>query len=114
VVVLEPRSASPVAELGGPCGGRHQHRPFGALLLLGTGYTRRIEIVVDERTGELESINRRLHLEIEERQQVEAAVRQRWHDAYQFFGPTACVRIREQRRHGENEAYLDRQSGKIY
>jgi signal transduction histidine kinase/CheY-like chemotaxis protein len=49
---------------------------LGALLLLGTGYTRRIETVVDERTGELESINRRLHLEIEERQQAEAALRQ--------------------------------------
>jgi signal transduction histidine kinase/CheY-like chemotaxis protein len=49
---------------------------LGALLLLGTGYARRIETVVDERTGELESINRRLHLEIEERQQAEAALRQ--------------------------------------
>jgi signal transduction histidine kinase/CheY-like chemotaxis protein len=49
---------------------------LGALLLLGTGYTRRIETVVDERTGELESTNRRLHLEIEEREKVEAALRQ--------------------------------------
>jgi len=49
---------------------------LGALLLLGTGYTRRIETVVDERTGELELINRRLHLEIEEREQAEAALRQ--------------------------------------
>src|SRR5215469_12183139 len=49
---------------------------LGALLLLGTGYTRRIETVVDERTGELEAINRRLHLEMEERQQAEAALKQ--------------------------------------
>ena len=49
---------------------------LGALLLLGTGYTRRIETVVDERTGELEAMNRRLHLEMEERQQAEAALRQ--------------------------------------
>jgi integral membrane sensor domain MASE1 len=49
---------------------------LGALLLLGTGYTRRIETVVDERTRELESTNRRLHLEIEERRQAEAALRQ--------------------------------------
>src|ERR1700760_1398853 len=49
---------------------------LGALLLLGTGYTRRIETVVDERTGEFETINRRLHLEMEERQQAEAALRQ--------------------------------------
>jgi signal transduction histidine kinase/ActR/RegA family two-component response regulator/sensor domain CHASE-containing protein len=49
---------------------------LGALLLLGTGYTRRIETVVEERTGELETINRRLHFEIEERQQAEAALRQ--------------------------------------
>jgi signal transduction histidine kinase/CheY-like chemotaxis protein/multisubunit Na+/H+ antiporter MnhG subunit len=49
---------------------------LGALLLLGTGYTRRVEIIVDERTRELESANRRLYLEIEERQQAEAALRQ--------------------------------------
>src|SRR5204862_1233205 len=36
----------------------------------------RIAPVVDERTNELESTNCRLHLEIEERQQAEAALRQ--------------------------------------
>ena len=38
----------------------------------------------------------------------------RWHDACQLFRPTARVRIHEQRGMGENEAYLDQQSGKIY
>jgi len=49
---------------------------LGALLLLGTGYTRRIETVVEERTHDLENLNRRLEVEIRERQQAEAALRQ--------------------------------------
>lgn len=49
---------------------------LGALLLLGTGYTRRIETVVKERTRDLEKANQRLHLEMKERQQAEAALRQ--------------------------------------
>jgi len=49
---------------------------LGALLLLGSGYTRRIETVVDERTRDLASVNRRLEVEIRERQQAEAALRQ--------------------------------------
>jgi signal transduction histidine kinase/CheY-like chemotaxis protein len=49
---------------------------LGALLLLGTGYTRRIEMVVDERTHDLENVNRRLEIEIREREQAEAALRQ--------------------------------------
>lgn len=49
---------------------------LGALLLLGTGYARRVEAVVEERTRDLESTNRRLQLEIQERQQAEAALRQ--------------------------------------
>jgi signal transduction histidine kinase/CheY-like chemotaxis protein/sensor domain CHASE-containing protein len=49
---------------------------LGALLLLGTGYTRRIETVVDERTRELETANQRLRIEVKEREQVEAALRQ--------------------------------------
>ncbi len=49
---------------------------LGALLLLGSGYTRRIEMVVDERTRDLASVNRRLEIEIRERQQAEAALRQ--------------------------------------
>ncbi len=49
---------------------------LGGLLLLGTGYTRRIETVVDQRTRDLEAVNRRLQLEIKERQQTEAQLRQ--------------------------------------
>ena len=49
---------------------------LGALLLLGTGYTRRVEAVVEERTRDLEAANRSLQREIEERQQAEAALRQ--------------------------------------
>ena len=49
---------------------------LGALLLLGTGYTRRVERVVDERTRDLEATNRRLQIEIRERKQAEAALRQ--------------------------------------
>ncbi len=49
---------------------------LGALLLLGTGYTRRIETVVDQRTRDLETANRRLQLEINDRRQAEAALRQ--------------------------------------
>ena len=49
---------------------------LGALLLLGTGYTRRMEAVVEDRTRDLEAANRRLQLEIEERRQAEAALRQ--------------------------------------
>jgi C4-dicarboxylate-specific signal transduction histidine kinase len=49
---------------------------LGALLLLGTGYTRRIETVVDARTHDLADVNRRLEIEIREREQAEAALRQ--------------------------------------
>ena len=49
---------------------------LGALLLLGTGYTRRIETVVDERTHDLADVNRHLEIEIREREQAEAALRQ--------------------------------------
>ena len=49
---------------------------LGALLLLGTGYTRRIETVVRERTGDLANVNRRLGIEIREREQAEEALRQ--------------------------------------
>ncbi len=49
---------------------------LGALLLLGTGHTRRVETIVDQRTHDLETVNRRLQLEIKERQQTEAALRQ--------------------------------------
>jgi two-component system, NtrC family, sensor kinase len=49
---------------------------LGALLLLGTGYARRVETVVEERTRDLEATNRRLGREIRERQQAEAALRQ--------------------------------------
>ncbi|HEV2302555.1 MAG TPA: CHASE domain-containing protein [Stellaceae bacterium] len=49
---------------------------LGALLLLGTGYARRIETVVDERTRDLETVNSRLQQEIRERRQAEAALRQ--------------------------------------
>jgi C4-dicarboxylate-specific signal transduction histidine kinase len=47
---------------------------LGALLLLGTGYTRRIETVVEKRTRELEATNERLHLEMKEREQAEVIV----------------------------------------
>jgi signal transduction histidine kinase/CheY-like chemotaxis protein len=49
---------------------------LGALLLLGTGYTHRIETVVDERTHDLANLNRRLEIEIRERELAEAALRQ--------------------------------------
>jgi signal transduction histidine kinase/ActR/RegA family two-component response regulator len=49
---------------------------LGALLMLGTGYARRIENVVEVRTRDLAAVNRRLQIEIEERQQAEAALRQ--------------------------------------
>ena len=49
---------------------------LGALLLLGTGYTRRIETVVDERTCDLETANQRLRIEVKEREQFETALRQ--------------------------------------
>jgi signal transduction histidine kinase len=49
---------------------------LGGLLLLGTGYTRRIEMVVDQRTRDLETVNRRLQLEVKERQQAKAALHQ--------------------------------------
>jgi CHASE domain/His Kinase A (phospho-acceptor) domain len=49
---------------------------LGALLLLGTGYTRRIEMVVDERTRDLANVNGHLEIEIRERQQAEEALRQ--------------------------------------
>jgi signal transduction histidine kinase/CheY-like chemotaxis protein len=49
---------------------------LGALLMLGTGYARRVENVVDARTHDLASVNHRLQMEIEERRQAEAALRQ--------------------------------------
>ncbi len=49
---------------------------LGALLMLGTGYTRRIETVVDQRMRDLEATNRRLQIEVNEREQAEAALRQ--------------------------------------
>jgi len=49
---------------------------LGALLLLSTGHTHRIERVVDARTRDLESTNKRLQLEMKERQQAETALRQ--------------------------------------
>ena len=49
---------------------------LGALLLLSTGYARRIENEVDDRTRDLESINRRLQLEVKERERAETALHQ--------------------------------------
>ena len=49
---------------------------LGALLLLSTGYARRVEKEVDDRTRDLESINRRLQLEVKERERAEAALHQ--------------------------------------
>ncbi len=49
---------------------------LGALLMLGSGHARRIETVVEARTRDLEAANRRLQIEIEERRQAEAALRQ--------------------------------------
>ena len=49
---------------------------LGGLLLLNTGYTRRIETVVDERTRDLEAVNQQLRREVKERQHAEAALRQ--------------------------------------
>lgn len=49
---------------------------LGALLLLSTGHARRIEAQVEERTGDLATANRRLRIEIEERRNAEAALRQ--------------------------------------
>ncbi len=49
---------------------------LGALLMLSTGYTRRIESVVDQRMRDLEATNQRLQIEIRERKQAEAALRQ--------------------------------------
>src|SRR5215471_257174 len=49
---------------------------LGTLLLLSTGYARRVERVVDDRTRDLESTNRRLQLEVKERERAEAALRQ--------------------------------------
>jgi signal transduction histidine kinase/CheY-like chemotaxis protein len=48
---------------------------FGALLMLGTGYTNRIERQIDERTGDLAAANRLLRIEIDERRNAEAALR---------------------------------------
>ena len=48
---------------------------LGALLMLGTGYTNRIERQVEERTGDLAATNRLLHIEIDERRNAEAALR---------------------------------------
>ena len=49
---------------------------LGALLMLGSGHARRIETVVEARTHDLEAANRHLQIEIEERRQAEAALRQ--------------------------------------
>jgi signal transduction histidine kinase len=49
---------------------------LGALLLLGTGYAHRIEAQVEERTRDLATANRQLHIEIEDRQNAETALRQ--------------------------------------
>jgi signal transduction histidine kinase/CheY-like chemotaxis protein len=49
---------------------------LGALLMLGTGHARRIEQVVEARTRDLAAVNQRLQIEIEERRQAEAALRQ--------------------------------------
>ncbi len=49
---------------------------LGALLMLGTGHARRIEQVVEGRTRDLAAVNQRLQIEIEERRQAEAALRQ--------------------------------------
>jgi signal transduction histidine kinase/CheY-like chemotaxis protein len=49
---------------------------LGALLMLGTGHARRTEMVVEARTRDLAAVNRRLHIEVEERRQAEAALRQ--------------------------------------
>jgi signal transduction histidine kinase/CheY-like chemotaxis protein len=49
---------------------------LGTLLLLSTGYARRVERVVDDRTRDLEATNRRLQLEVKERERAEAALHQ--------------------------------------
>jgi signal transduction histidine kinase len=49
---------------------------LGALLLLSTGYARRIEAQVEARTRDLAAANRQLRIEIEERHNAEAALRQ--------------------------------------
>jgi signal transduction histidine kinase len=49
---------------------------LGASLMLATGYTRRIEIEVGERTKDLAAMNQRLKMEIKERRHAEAALRQ--------------------------------------
>jgi signal transduction histidine kinase/CheY-like chemotaxis protein/integral membrane sensor domain MASE1 len=49
---------------------------LGALLLLGTGYARRIETEVEERTRDLATVNSRLLEESRERRQAEEALRQ--------------------------------------
>ncbi len=48
---------------------------LGALLMLGTGYTNRIERQVEERTGDLAAANRQLRIEIDQRRDAEAALR---------------------------------------
>jgi signal transduction histidine kinase/CheY-like chemotaxis protein len=49
---------------------------LGALLMLGTGHARRIENTVEIRTRDLAAVNQRLQIEVEERRQAEAALRQ--------------------------------------
>src|SRR6516164_7857502 len=49
---------------------------LGTLLLLSTGYARRVERVVDDRTRDLEATNRRLQLAVKERERAEAALHQ--------------------------------------
>jgi signal transduction histidine kinase/CheY-like chemotaxis protein len=48
---------------------------LGALLMLGTGYTNRIERQIEERTGDLAAANRLLRIEIDERRNAETALR---------------------------------------
>jgi signal transduction histidine kinase/CheY-like chemotaxis protein len=49
---------------------------LGALLLLATGYGQRADDLVEERTAELQTANRRLSTEISERERAEAALLQ--------------------------------------
>ena len=61
----------------GPCSSRGSSAPvFSVRPAPGTGYTRRIETAVDQRTHDLETVNRRLQLEINDRRHAEAALRQ--------------------------------------
>jgi len=65
-----------MAERGCPVAGIVSTGLLGTLLLLSTGYARRVERVVDDRTRDLEATNRRLQLEVRERERAEAALHQ--------------------------------------